>query len=242
MAQVGLYDGQWCVDRSSFLSIFVRVTDAFIGCWAAYTAIRYFIAFSLHKTPDQQTISLALGIVSALSLASLVLSGGVEAYTARFVRSTKSSPIFPKLHILLEYTASASLMSPAITNLVLTCIWRHSADPLTVVGGRCLWDIDVLWSITGRACEPSRTISWGYWLTGAIIRLAITAAILVCAACFLCALPADHRAASLRIISCRLNTTCCLHVPLKGRVLGRIPIPYHIPQISSGTAPCRCGV
>ncbi|KAJ3557637.1 hypothetical protein NM688_g1369 [Phlebia brevispora] len=146
--------------------------------WAIYNAIRYFLAFSIYLSSGRQQASLALGILSALSLVLLVSSAAAHVFLPHLGRSRGSSAGYPGVQILLEYTSSASLLSPAITNLVLVCVWRHSQNPFLTVEGRCTWDIDVVWSRAQFRCQSPKAIAWGYWLAGAVVRLTITSAVL----------------------------------------------------------------
>ena len=47
----------------------------------------------------------------------------------------------------------------------------------TAYVGRCGWDIDVVWSGLGGQCEHSP--AWGSWIAGSLVRLILTAAVLV---------------------------------------------------------------
>jgi len=73
--------------------------------------------------------------------------------------------------------ASFLLVAPAIINTVLVIVWRASDDPQTTLRGRCNWDIDVVWSGVGLACD--RSPSFVSWLSGAVSRLCLTGLVLV---------------------------------------------------------------
>jgi len=77
----------------------------------------------------------------------------------------------------LPYLASFLLVAPAVVNIILVVLWRSSNDPQTTLRGRCGWDIDVVWSGTGLACD--RSPSFVSWLGGAVSRLCITMLVLV---------------------------------------------------------------
>jgi hypothetical protein len=76
-------------------------------------------------------------------------------------------------HIL----ASFLLFAPAVVNFVLVFVWRNTESNLSL-RGRCHWGFDVVWVGVGGQCTTDSP-AWGVWLTTAIFRLALTAAVLV---------------------------------------------------------------
>lgn len=80
-------------------------------------------------------------------------------------------------HHALQFLLSFFLFAPTIVNLVFVCVWRHTGSNLSL-RGRCHWNLDVVWVGVGGQCVPHAP-AWGVWLTAAILRLVITAFVLV---------------------------------------------------------------
>jgi hypothetical protein len=64
-----------------------------------------------------------------------------------------------------------------MVNFVLVFVWRNTGSDLSLLG-RCHWDFDVVWAGVGGQCTTHSPV-WGVWLTAAILRLALTVAVLV---------------------------------------------------------------
>jgi hypothetical protein len=80
-------------------------------------------------------------------------------------------------HHILQILLSFFLFAPTIVNLVLVCVWRNVGSGLSL-RGRCHWSPDAIWVGVGGQCAPHAP-AWGVWLTAAILRLVLTAIILV---------------------------------------------------------------
>ncbi|KAF9511497.1 hypothetical protein BS47DRAFT_1346655 [Hydnum rufescens UP504] len=81
-------------------------------------------------------------------------------------------------------TASAILFGICIANVILVSVLRRPTDPAhpdtyaRAIQGRCTWDVDAIWTGTGMACGDGMHV-WSLYLVAAILRLIITAAVLV---------------------------------------------------------------
>ena len=148
-------------------------------CWTTYNSIRYFLAVSLYPSRDRQTASIILGTASVLSLALIVLSLSLYFLRLRLGWKRRPSSLYTRFRVAANYSSSALLLASASGNVALVCLWRHHRDPELRIEGRCHWDIDVVWSGSTLGCGRSTAIAWGYWVTGAVVRLVITSLILV---------------------------------------------------------------
>ncbi|KZT00280.1 uncharacterized protein LAESUDRAFT_560262 [Laetiporus sulphureus 93-53] len=151
-----------------------RILLTIIAGWATYNTVRYFLAFATYKYRKRQIITLALGSSTALSLTLLILSLVISVFAPRLGRIYRIDAPHVVLQTVLNYASSTLLLAPAIVNLVLTSLWRHSANSNYTLVGRCHWDIDVVWSGLGKRCASSP--AWQYWVAGAAVRVALTAA------------------------------------------------------------------
>ncbi|KAI0043407.1 hypothetical protein FA95DRAFT_1563318 [Auriscalpium vulgare] len=152
-----------------------------IGAWALYTAVRYFIAYVIYPAAHRQTVALALGISSLVSLTATLLI--VFRYLIphrlllhdlpKFLRFRLSPP-----PLLFPLIASLFLLAPAAVNFALVFVWHRSSTPGLSLQGRCRWDLDVVWVGTGGQCQE-HAAAWGAWLAAAAARLGLTAAALV---------------------------------------------------------------
>lgn len=149
----------------------------FVGVWATYNTIRYFLAYTLYTSSIGESVALALGTGTAVSVAFLL--------AATFL--SLSSPYlslhnFPVRTLLLVrtvsyYLSSFLLLGPAIVSLALVFSWKHSLDPQINIEERCYLDIDVVWPVSKARCtfHPE----WGVWLALSAVRVAITLVIIV---------------------------------------------------------------
>jgi hypothetical protein len=80
-------------------------------------------------------------------------------------------------HHILQFLLSFFLFAPTVVNLVLVCVWRNVGSGLSL-RGRCHWSPDVVWVGVGGQCAPHAP-AWGVWLAAAILRLILTAVVLV---------------------------------------------------------------
>ncbi|GJE88987.1 hypothetical protein PsYK624_050760 [Phanerochaete sordida] len=156
-----------------------RVLKGVIAAWGVYTTVRYFVAFTIYTARDRQIVLLVLGTASALSLASALLPLLLSFFLPQLRRQYHTRSLHVRISALFDYAASLLLLGPAVANLAFVAIWRHSADPALSAQGRCHWDIDVVWTGTGLQCSGSNAVAWGSWLAGSIVRLVLTALILV---------------------------------------------------------------
>lgn len=152
---------------------------AFLASWGLYTTIRYFVAFTIYSARDRQIALLVLGIASALSFAATLSTLFLSFLAPHLGSRRQSRSLYTRIFALLSYSASLLLLGPAVANVAFVVIWRHSTDPGLSAQGRCHWDIDIFWTGTGLQCNGSNAVLWGSWLAGSIVRLVLTALILV---------------------------------------------------------------
>ncbi|OJT11186.1 hypothetical protein TRAPUB_12293 [Trametes pubescens] len=147
------------------------------GSWAVYNTVRYYVGAMLHLYRDRQIINLVLGSCAAMSLACLLVSIIIAASAPHFGWYYRPRSTHVLLQDFLNYSSSLCLFAPAVVNFVLVFLWRDASDTVNSLRGRCHWDIDVVWSGIGGQCDSSP--AWGYWFAGALIRLLVTAVILI---------------------------------------------------------------
>jgi hypothetical protein len=133
----------------------------------------------LYTERTRQIALLTLGSSVALSLFSSLLSLLLSIFAPHLGWKHNTRSLYTRIQILLVYSTSILLLAPAIANLVFVAIWRRSSNPALSSEGRCRWDIDILWSGNGFACDAKRAVPWGYLLAGSVVRLALTASIIV---------------------------------------------------------------
>jgi len=80
-------------------------------------------------------------------------------------------------HHILQLLLFFFLIAPTVVNLVLVYVWRDVGSGLSL-RGRCHWSPDVVWVGVGGQCAPHAP-AWGVWLTAAVLRLILTAIVLV---------------------------------------------------------------
>ncbi|KAI8990371.1 hypothetical protein BD414DRAFT_483405 [Trametes punicea] len=154
-----------------------RVLTAIICGWAVYNTVRYFVGAILHQYRDRQIVAIALGSCSALCVACVLVSIIIDASAPQLGWYYLPRSAYVLLQDFLIYSSSFCVLAPAIVNFVLVFLWRDPSDTLNSLRGRCRWDIDVVWSGLGGQCEPSP--AWRYWLAGSLVRLILTALIII---------------------------------------------------------------
>ncbi|KAI0830298.1 hypothetical protein BC628DRAFT_1313857 [Trametes gibbosa] len=154
-----------------------RVLLTVICGWAIYNTARYYIGVTLHQYRDRQIIGLVLGSCTALCIACLLVTIIIATSGPHFGWYYRPRSTHVLLQDFLTYTSSLCVLAPAVVNLVLVFLWRGPSDTLNSLRGRCHWDIDVVWSGLGGQCDHSP--AWGTWLAGAVVRLLLTAAIII---------------------------------------------------------------
>ncbi|KAF7308031.1 hypothetical protein MKEN_01165300 [Mycena kentingensis (nom. inval.)] len=155
------------------------VLEVIVAAWAAYTTVRYFLAYTqINSSPAGQIASIVLGAVSLASFAALgvsVLVPYLQTYILGNHSVSKSSLNVARL--VLRYATALLLLSPSFANLILAIVWRKTSSAALSSGVRCQLDIDVVWSIkTPQSCNPP---SWTSWLVLAVVRLLVTVVVLV---------------------------------------------------------------
>ncbi|KAI0633025.1 hypothetical protein C8Q77DRAFT_1058952 [Trametes polyzona] len=145
--------------------------------WAVYNTVRYYVGAMLHTYRDRQIVAIVLGSSSALCIACLLVSIIIAASAPHFGWYYRPRSTHVLLQEFLNYSSSLFLLAPAVVNFVLVILWRNSSDPLNSLRGRCHWEIDVVWSGLGGQCDHSP--AWGTWLAGALVRLILTAAVII---------------------------------------------------------------
>ncbi|KAI0758918.1 hypothetical protein C8Q74DRAFT_1300772 [Fomes fomentarius] len=146
------------------------------GGWATYNTVRYYISAWLHPYRERQVVSLVLGSCTALCLAFNVISVVITATAPRFGWWYRPRAKHLLLQAFLRYSSSICLLAPAVVNVILVVLWRRTSD-VNTLQGRCHWDIDVVWAGLGGQCDQATP--WGFWLAGSIVRLVLTAAIVI---------------------------------------------------------------
>ncbi|KAI0742883.1 hypothetical protein C8Q80DRAFT_1221257 [Daedaleopsis nitida] len=154
-----------------------RTLWVIIGGWATYNTARYYVGAVLHPYRERQVIALVLGSCTALCLACNLVSLIITVSAPRFGWWYRPRSKHVLLQGFLRYSSSLCLLAPSVVNLVLVFLWRAPSNGDNSISGRCHWDIDVVWTGLGGQCSNSP--AWGFWLAGSIVRLLITAAILI---------------------------------------------------------------
>ena len=144
-----------------------------------YSTVRYFVAFALYAERDRRIALLALGSTSALSFSFILLSLLLSFFAPRLGWKHRTHSLHARILMFLSYASSLLLLGPAITNLVFVAKWRHNPKPALSSEGCCHFAIDILWTGSGHQCGSKSGIPWGYFLAGSIVRLLLTAAIVV---------------------------------------------------------------
>jgi hypothetical protein len=143
--------------------------------WATYTTVRYFVAYAIYSGSGRRAAALSLGIASSLSFlfaATLAVSSVLPCHVALH------RPRLRLLHRVLPFLVSFFLFAPTVVNLVLVLVWRNARSSNLTLRGRCHWSPDVVWVGVGGQCADHAP-AFGVWLTAAILRLVLTASILV---------------------------------------------------------------
>ena len=155
------------------------ITDHFplTGAWATYNTVRYYVGAWLHPYRQRQVIALVLGSCTALCLACTVTSVIISASAPHLGWYYRPHSKHILLQGFLRYSSSILLFAPAFVNFILVFIWRNTSDIFNNLHGRCHWDIDVVWTGFGGVCEHGP--EWGFWLAGSLVRLLLTAALVV---------------------------------------------------------------
>ncbi|CDO68745.1 hypothetical protein BN946_scf184989.g11 [Trametes cinnabarina] len=145
--------------------------------WAVYNTVRYFVGAMLYQYRDRQIVAIVLGSCAALSIACVLVSIIIDASAPQLGWYYKPRSAHVLLLDFLNYSSSFCLLAPAIVNFALVFVWRTPSDTLNGLPGRCHWDIDVVWSGLGGQCASSP--AWGYWFAGSLVRLILTALIII---------------------------------------------------------------
>ncbi|KAK7447121.1 hypothetical protein VKT23_014333 [Stygiomarasmius scandens] len=151
--------------------------EIIVAVWAMYNTIRYFLAYTMYSSMAGQQTALALGTSTAICIGFLACAAVVSALHPFLI--AKRIPIRALLvtRTLFRYLGSFFLLSPAIVNLALTIVWRHSSDTELDPDRRCHLDVDIIWSTTtSSACASPM---WAAWLGLAILRVLLTLIIVV---------------------------------------------------------------
>jgi len=141
--------------------------------WAFYNSIRYFLSFRLYDKSAPQAYAFALGACTGTSVALAIcrFAIGFITFKPQRARVDLVSPV-------LAYLSSLLLLIPAVVNLVLVTTTKRSNDLQFNVLHRCRLDVDVVWSITRRICEPPES-RWPAWAVLAAVRFLLTLSLLV---------------------------------------------------------------
>ena len=140
-------------------------------------------------------LAMSFAIVSIIATAAIgliiVLEFIVGWIYARCARTPRTNMKLKKgyfydsvVFMILIATASVILIAICLANIILASVLRRPSDlahPDTygrAIQGRCTWDVDVIWTGTGMACGNGIHI-WSIYLVAAILRLIVTAAVLV---------------------------------------------------------------
>ncbi|KAK7055563.1 hypothetical protein R3P38DRAFT_2847836 [Favolaschia claudopus] len=156
----------------------IAVLEVIIAAWSIYTTVRYFLAFAIYPSNSNgEMATLALATLSLVSFALLFAAGVLQYLQTYLIGHNITIKALLNIRTTLRYSAAVLVLVPALVNFILVFVWRTSSDSALNMGNRCDLDIDVVWSIRSHStCTPP---AWGAWLALAIVRLLITAAILV---------------------------------------------------------------
>ncbi|GBE86959.1 hypothetical protein SCP_1002040 [Sparassis crispa] len=156
-----------------------RTTLLIMTSWAVYNTVRYYVAFTMFEYRPRQIVLLVLGTCTALSIALVISSLLISAFAPHI--GWYHTPHAPHVIVqtVLYYCASVLLLGPAVANLVFVFLWRHSAETIDTLRGRCHWDIDVLWSGVGTQCDGTHSPTWASWVAGSVVRLVLTVAVII---------------------------------------------------------------
>ena len=149
------------------------------GAWATYNTVRYFIAFQSYSSSTAQSVSLALGTSTTLSLSLLAASTLIASFSSHLVSAHISYRLLHIIRKTLRGLATLFLLAPAIVDFVLIFVWRNTSDFDLRFRGRCRLDIDVVWTGPGSHCGTNAP-SWGAWLAASAVRLIVTLIVVVC--------------------------------------------------------------
>jgi len=141
--------------------------------WAFYNSIRYFLSFRLYDKSAPQAYAFSLGACTGTSAALAICRFAIGFITFKPQR-TRVDLVGP----VLAYLSSFLLLIPAVVNLVLVTTTKRSNDLQFNVLHRCRLDVDVVWSVTRRICEPPES-RWTAWAVVAAVRFVVTLFLLV---------------------------------------------------------------
>ncbi|KAJ7501414.1 hypothetical protein B0H11DRAFT_2373677 [Mycena galericulata] len=170
---------QWPRRRLNLKAVVV-VFELIIFMWAAYTTIRYILAYQIvMESRTSRDLSLVLAIVGVASTV-LVSAPICLAYLRHIVitRGRDTSIELDKFRQYLRTSLAFSFLTPPLINLTLTIVGRTSRAPVFELRTRCHLDIDVLWS-AGQHEQGDCLSTWVVWLGLAVGRLAFTTLIII---------------------------------------------------------------
>lgn len=157
----------WRYLRITFISVLLT--------WSIYCTIRYFMSITVYDTdPLRRRIAISLGTLTTLSTLFFALE--------TIVVYALSMHLFIPLHLrayihFLTYFASFLVITPALVNVGVIAAWRypHSVGEFErTIRGRCVWDVDAVWTGTGMECSGAEEVSFGVWIGAGVVRLLAT--------------------------------------------------------------------
>ncbi|KAF7310213.1 hypothetical protein MIND_00395000 [Mycena indigotica] len=151
--------------------------EGVLGVWTLYCTTRYFLAYG-HipaSAPAAESAALALAAASLAALALLFSTALLPLIETHLLG--RCTPTVRAVRRGLRYFAAALLLAPAVANLVLALVWRRAGSASLELSVRCKLDVDVVWSVQEKKeCAPP---PWVHWLILALLRLVLTAAVLI---------------------------------------------------------------
>ncbi|KAJ3510576.1 hypothetical protein NLJ89_g4594 [Agrocybe chaxingu] len=143
-----------------------------MAAWATYNAVRYFFAFSAHSDTVGQTFCLALGTCAGVSFALAFSAKVLGVLKPKLLIQSVGYKYLKYVRATLFFLSSFALLVPAAVNFALVFFWKDSSHPQLSLAHRCRVDVDVVWSVHGRDCDPA--VAWSTWVIISTVRLALT--------------------------------------------------------------------
>jgi len=160
------------------------------GIWATYCTVRYFRAYSRHRSTLGQDYSLA--ITAGISAVLTFFAMAVSTYILRLL-SRQDCKKCHSILLCLRILSALFMLAPATINIVLVFVWKTSPNPDLDLHSRCHLDVDVVWSIARAKC-PTDAPSWSLWAALSFIRFLLTASLIVRSSVIISLPPSDMHA------------------------------------------------
>lgn len=153
----------------------MSVIELILLAWSTYTVVRYFLAYTVSRSITGQITNIVLGGVSTLAVPLIISLSLFRAFEHPLLAQELSLGMLMNTTVVLILLVSTCIMGPAITNFVFLFLWRSGVEKELDISRKCHFDIDVVWQ-TSSSCASS---PWGVWLGLGIVRLVLTAGLLI---------------------------------------------------------------